>query len=257
MKFGLFPWYQEIHLAHSSYKVFRSKIFNNLYIQVSSKNSIFFRAMRTDIGYLLSFLFRRKMDVPEWGNEYVGLVKNDEVLYFELEDNEPKRVWRKKENQWQSSDFLGYQLISTYTIEELSSKYGLIEKALKEHWDSIFKDPSKIHGDLTHFNILYSENRELHFIDNKSNAHSKLFDFYYFYSYLRQCLSRCATLSDKDETTIVKKIGAIIKNVCQYSSESELSEDFMNFNFPEISGVTNKDRFQKDFIDIFEFKLNK
>jgi hypothetical protein len=254
MKFQLFPWYQEIHIAYSSYKAFRSKIFQNLYIQSSSKNSISFRILKSNVGFLISFLFRRKMEIPESNKDYVGLVKNGVVLYFQLENNEVTWVWRKVDNSWKKDKFLGYQLISEYTVEEFALKYALIEKALKTHWDSVLIDSSNIHGDLTHFNILFNEKEELSFIDKKSSKHSKLFDFFYFYSYIRQCLKRCVTLSDIDEETVVKSLDSILKKVCTYHFESELLDDFNNLNFPEISGVNNETAFKSEFLKIFDFK---
>ena len=253
MRFSNFPKKQEVYLVYSSYKGFRSKLFDNLYIQISPKNSFFFRALKTDLSFFLNLLIRQKLSVPKLKGDYIGIVKQGVIIFFELENKKPKWVWRRNDNAiWEKSLFLGYQLISEYTVKQFSSKYKLIEKTLKKQWDLVNENVINIHGDFTHFNILYNEKEELHFIDRKSQAHSKLFDIFYFYSYLRQCLSRCRTLSEKEELIIVARIKDIIKKVCLYESEIDMKMDYDRLNIPEVSGLIDKNTYMDDFFCVLK-----
>ncbi len=255
MKFNFFPKKQELFLVYSSYRTFRSRLFYNLITQSSPKNSIFFRFLKTDIGFRMSSFFKYEIKVPKDNTEYVGIIKGNKKILFEMKNNNPIWVWRKKGNDtWAKESFLGYQLISEYTLKEFDSKYHLIESALKIHWDSINKTPTKIHGDFTHFNILYDKNGNIHFIDRKCHENSKLFDFFYFYAYLKQSIFRCSTLSVKEKRKIILHIESIIKNVCQYHSKKEFIKDYGQMNIPKICGLLDKNRtiYMIDFFNLFE-----
>ena len=154
-------------------------------------------------------------------------------------------------SEWRKNDFLGYQLISEYTVNEFNQKRNLIFKALKIHWNAVSKDLLNIHGDLTHFNILYNEQGKLLFIDKKSINHSKLYDFFYFYSYYKQCTSNCTTLSNSDKKLIINDLRCIIKNICIYESDEKLRMDYSNMNIPEVHALKNTLSSKKDFMSIF------
>lgn len=254
MNFNCFPKKQHLFLVYSSYAVFRSRLFNDLVLQSSPKNSIFFRFLRTNTGFLISSLLRFNIDIPNLNAEYIGIIKGDAKILFEMENNNPVWVWRKNEKEdWKKESFLGYQLISEYTIKEFELKYKIIEKALKLHWDSFNTESTEVHGDLTHFNILNDGKGNILFIDNKSHENSKLFDFFYFYAYLKQCLSINVTLSVKDRKLIVENIESILKGICKYRSDKEFNEDFKQIIVPKISGLRdgNEKLYLQDFSSIF------
>lgn len=254
MNFNCFPKKQNNFLVYSSYVLFRSRLFNDLVLQSSPKNSIFFRLLRTDVGFLISSLLKYNIAVPNTEAEYVGIIKSNVKILFEMKNANPIYVWRQDENKnWVKESFLGHQLISEYTVKEFDLKYALIEKALKLHWDSFNKESKKVHGDLTHFNILRDEKGNILFIDSKNHKNSKLFDFFYFYAYLKQCISRCVTLSAKEEQLIISNIESIIRRVCQNDSKEEFIEDFNQIKIPEICGLNNENRqfYLKEFSKIF------
>ena len=251
MKFYNFPKKQDYYLIYTSYKLLQTRLFSNLYIQTSSKDSLFFRFMKSDIGFILSYLLSQKIDVPKVGCEYIGIIKQGKIILFEIENNEAIAVWRKDvDDKWERSEFLGYQLLSEYTVSEFNAKIKLIDKALRIHWDSVNENVNNIHGDLTHFNILYGAKEELFFIDERSDKHSKLFDFYNFYTYLRKCLSNCVTLNPEDEKVIVDQLDLIVGNICNYKSENEMKRDIENMNIPEFCILNGGHVFSNDFIKI-------
>lgn len=251
-KVNFFPKKQKMCLVYD--KAFVStQLFKNLYIQISPKNSVFFRILRISfIIYVRSF-FKKKLDTPKHNGKYLGILKPDKCILFEMENKKPISVWKKMNNsKWEKSEFLGYPLISEYTVHEFNLKYELIKKALHTHWDAVNKDPFLIHGDLTHFNILYNQNEQLFFIDKKSNCHSKLFDFFYFYAYLKQCVSRCSTLNKNQKRDIFNKLKCILKEVCDYDSKSQFQDDFANLNTSKVHVLNNLESLKKDFISIFK-----
>ena len=256
-KVNYFPKKQNICLMYTKDLV-SSSLFKNLYIQISPKNSIFFRVLRSSfIIYVRSF-FKKKLDTPKHDGKYLGILKPDKCILFEMENNKPTFVWKKTNNsKWEKSDFLGYQLISEYTVHEFSQKHDLIEKALQTHWKAVNNDSSNIHGDFTHFNILHNENSELFFIDKKSDNHSKLYDFFYFYAYLNQCISRCSTLNKSEKKLIIDKLKFILKGVCRYHSKNQFEKDFLNLNIPKVHGLNNLDSSKRGFITIFKTLANK
>ena len=253
MKFYCFPKKQKLFLVYSSYQAFRSKIFNNFIIQSSPKNSLFFRLLKTDIGFIMRFVFKLEIDVPNKNSDFVGIIKNGRIILIELHNNQPFLVWRKNGN-WKKEKFIGYQLISEYTNTEFRSKQKLIEQAFALHWKELDNSPTEVHGDFTHFNILVDNSNRIHFIDNKKHVNSKLFDFFYFYAYLKQSIYRCVTLSDKERRKIILIIEEIIKKTCLYSSKKSLNEDFNKIIIPDATGLINNniDTYLNDFIKIFQ-----
>jgi serine/threonine-protein kinase RIO1 len=136
-------------------------------------------------------------------------------------------------------------LIAEYTISEFRLKYDIIYNVLEKHWNDVLADRSNIHGDFTHFNILIDKKNKIHLIDKKSTNHSKLFDFFYFYSYLIQSLKRSKSLPKSDFKEIEDQIKHIIKEICHYDSIEEFRRDIENMNIPDSNGLTDV-RTQKD-----------
>jgi hypothetical protein len=248
-----FPKNQKIHLIYSSSKLVRSELFKNIYTQISPKNSIFFRLLKSYPIVLVRSLFKVKQDIPKPFENFIGIVKYGRPILFELKNNIPTAVWRKQADEWVKSDFLGYQLISEYTIKEFELKNALINEILKKHWNLINDDNSKIHGDLTHFNVLINYDGKYSFIDYKSNNHSKLFDFFYFYAYLTQCVSKSEVLKQSEILFIIGNLKTIIKDVCKYKSKDEFESDFLSMNIPVVNGLKNIHLLKDNFKSIFQY----
>ena len=141
MKLYCFPKKQDLYLIYSSFSAFHSELFRNLYIQASSKNSIFFRFLKTKIGLQITKLFASDFEVPKLNSDFVGIVKKGRVILFELENNEPVKVWKQdNDSSWNSYDFIGYQLISEYTLHEFDIKYDLIYKVVWEFFNPSGED---------------------------------------------------------------------------------------------------------------------
>lgn len=255
MNFFCFPKKQSIYVIYSSYEVFKSKLLSDFVLQISSKNSIFFRVRKVLIGHCLGYFIRDEIDVPE-KCEYVGIVKCEKIILVSLHNGEPTWVWRRKNgsSEWLKEKFIGYQLISSYTLQEFLLKMPVIKQALSLHWINLQKDKRAIHGDFTHFNILVDSQNNIHFIDEKPSENSILFDFFYFYSYLKQCLERCSNLPNKDCTHILTIIERAIKETCVFSDKNELFSNISNISIPNISGLRKLDTscYRKEFEAIFK-----
>ena len=94
--FNFFPKKQNFSLAYSSIQSFHSKIFQNLYIQISSKNSLIFRLLKTNFILFIRSFFKRTIEIPSNSENYIGLLKPDRCIFFELKNNEPVAVWKKR-----------------------------------------------------------------------------------------------------------------------------------------------------------------
>ena len=243
MKFNCFPKKQNgIFLIYTSYHIFKSRYFNDLIIQSSPKNSIWFRLLNTNIGFLFSSILKYEIEVPDINNEYVGIIKGNKKILFEMNDSYPECVWREDENKkWVKEIFFGFQLISSYTLDEFELRFNLIEKAFQLHWSNLMTD-KYVHGDFTHFNILIGSDQEIIFIDRKSHKNSNLFDFFYFYSYFKQCLERCITISQEDTNLILESLEDIILRVCDFKDLSVFVLECNKIILPNYCGLNKKDK---------------
>ena len=243
MKFNCFPKKQKgTFLIYSNYHIFKTNLFNDLVLQSSPKNSIWFRLFRSYLGFLLSSILQYKIQVPDSNNEYIGIIKGKKKILFEMDNTTPKYVWREYEdNNWIKEKFFGFQLISVYTLEEFQLKLSLIEKAFQLHWSNLLTD-KYVHGDFTHFNILLGVEQEIIFIDRKSHKNSNLFDFFYFYSYFKQCLERCNTISLDDTNLILDSLEDTILSVCDFKDVSSFVLECNEIMLPNHWGLNEEDK---------------
>ena len=243
MKFNCFPKKQEMFLIYTNYRVFKSRLFKDLILQSSPKNSIFYRILKTRIGFLISSIFKCSIELPHNNDNCVGIIKGKKFIIFELDDSvNPVYVWKKDRNDsWSKENFIGFQLISEYTLSNFNKNSLFIEKAFALHWKKINRI-SRSHGDFTHFNILIDKNEKIHFIDDKSHENSRIFDFFYFYSYYNQCLFRCKTINNVDKEIILNKLIEIIVRVCSFSNKNSFINEMSEIKLPEKWGLTNIDK---------------
>lgn len=249
MYFFNFPWKQNRYLVYSSYKVLKSDFFNDISLQLTPKDSLFFRFLRHRVGFLLSSLKRQNIDVPNQAADYLGIIKEETIILFEYSKGKPVWVWRKNNGNWEKEAFIGRQLISEYSVKEFQSKYSIMRSILQSHWSDVTANLLNIHGDFTHFNILIDEKNKVHLIDKKSSNHSKIFDFFYFYSYLIQAVERNTTLSKTDLNIIVSDIQKIIKDVCIYNSVNEMNDDLDNMRIPISHGLEDATKRKEEFLN--------
>lgn len=249
-KLNFFPKKQNTCIAYSN-KTVKSELFRSLYVQISPRNSLASRLLKTKAILFLRSFFKTFVETPNDAS-HIGLIKANKSIFFEFNMHEPVSVWKKEgDRDWEKSKFLGYPLILEYTLFDFNKNKNTIYQALQLHWNAVKQNKSNIHGDLTHFNILHNEKGELFFIDKKDSNHSKLFDFFYFYAYYKQCICKCVTLNVSDRNLIISDLKKIIRTVCIYESEEELNTDFFNINIPSIHGLVDVESLKKDFIGIF------
>lgn len=237
-------------MVYSDYQAMKSRIGQALIAQISSKNSFFFRFRNSLAGHYLGFFNRLSLNAPTT-SEYVGLCKFDQLLLIELGNGKPLRVWRRdSKDQWANEKFLGYPLLEGYSAGELQKKLPLIKTALSFHWNK----SDKVHGDFTHFNILLGEKNEYYFIDQKTSFNSKIFDFFYFYSYLRQCLERCLTLGEQDTGEYVSLVEGMMLEIVQSSNTLDISSEISRMKLPDQHGIRaeNVDVYRSDFSRLFK-----
>jgi len=250
MKFYCFPQKQIYCSVYSSYSVFKTRLFSNFILQTSPRNSFFFRIRKTLLGHLLSRKSTINVDVPNSDSEYIGIRKTNKFVLVEIKNDAPKWVWKKgDDNIWKRETFLGYQIISEFSLKEFNSQKRIIKKALSDHWANLNESISNIHGDFTHFNILYDEKEEIHLIDKKEMENSKLFDFYYFYAYLKQSINRNLSVSKNEKNNIIYLVETLLKEICKYDSMVSFNQDFINIKVPSICGIDIN--YQKEYLEDF------
>lgn len=254
MKFHCFPKRQSRCLIYSNYSCFRSKIFSDLILQASPKNSLFFQYRNTILGHLIGSFFKKDISVPDPQNEYVGLVKENRFVLFEMQYKTPIKVWRsyKENTEWESEPFLGYQILSTLSKNEIEKKRPLLTKALSIHRKHVLTS-GQIHGDLTHFNILHNSDNEIIFIDEIEAENSPLYDFFYFYAYLSQSVDKRHFLNSREKVFIKDTIKRIIFEVCNFSSKEDFFREFNAITIPLKSGLL-KENHQR-YLDEFSSSL--
>lgn len=250
-----FPKRQSRCLLYQSKIAFESRLFSDLILQASPKNSLFFRFRNSYLGYLISFLFKEEIQVPDVDLEYIGLKKDTKIVLFEIKGGQPVKVWRPSaDDNWIAEPFLGFQIISEYSAKELIQKKTLIKKAFQAQ-KKRNQDSGKNHGDFTHFNVLYKNDSEIVFIDQLNTQNSPLFDFFYFYSYFKQSIDRRRSLSEATKREMLGTLEDIITEVCIYDNEVEFRKDYESLVIPEISGILekNKNKYVSEFSKIFVF----
>jgi len=215
--------------------------------------------MKSRVGSLINSLVKYEIETPSDKAEFIGIYKTNKIILFELKNEIPIKVWKKYDGtEWVQEDFIGFPLISEYSVREFKEKKQLIENALTIQWDKVMFNKSNIHGDFTHFNILYYNNNNIHFIDYKRIDNSILFDFYYFYSYLKQSIYKSKILSVKQKEEIMTIIESIIIKTCNFDSKDRYLEEYNQLVIPNKCGISDQNRipFLIDFFKLFDLTIN-
>lgn len=256
MEFYCFPKKQTYCSVYSAYSVFNTRLFLNFILQTSPKNSFFFRVRKTFLGHLFGKFATINIDVPNTNSEYVGIRKTNKLILVEMENKTPKCVWkRKNKGIWEKEPFLGYPIISEFSLKEFVAQEKIVIKALSEHWQNINKSIENIHGDFTHFNILYNDKNEIHIIDKREMNNSKLYDFFYFYSYLKHSINRDVSISPKTKRVLVLKMESWIKEICLYDKKLSFEIDYNSIEILSSFGIDmiSLKKYLSDFYKIFYY----
>jgi hypothetical protein len=251
------PHKKNISLIYSTLGATKTRLFKSLIIQISPKNSIFQKLAFSRLGILFNYLTNYTIDIPNITNQFLGIYKMNKIILFELIDSDPKYVWKKTTSgKWEKEEFLGFPLIEEYSTKEYFKKRFLIEKAFKTQWDKLLNNRTNIHGDFTHFNILTDDKNNVYFIDQKVIKNSLLYDYFYFYAYLKQALLRKNDIKNNDRKIILKDLEMIIKKNCFSSNEMLIKEELNKIHIPNKCGILdkNKVRFLNDFKKLFDEK---
>lgn len=213
-------------VLYTNQKFFKSIVFQSLYIQISPNNTFLLRLRKTFLGHCLYVVFSNKrkisIQIPIKGIELVYINHKKQVLFEFGNTGLPLNVYKgkKEESSWDKYDYLGLPLIIEYSKKEFHKKWEYIQCALEQRWKMLKRGKSfnmnQLHGDFTHFNILISNEKHLIEIDQKIISNSILFDHFYFYAYLSQCLSLCSTLSKTDRDEIQQKLDKLITDICVF-----------------------------------------
>jgi len=248
-KFYCFPKQQNLMILYTSRKFFKSYVFQSLYIQISPKNKFLLRFRKTILGHWLYVFFtvKRKISipVPVEGIELAYFNNNKQVL-FEFCDNDlPIKVYIKKQNDsnWDANEYFGLPLIIEYSKKEFHQKWEYIQSALEQRWKRLMKGESfnmnQLHGDYTHLNILISKDKHIIEIDQKIISNSILFDHFYFYAYLCQCLILCSTLSKTDREEIQKNLDKLITDICVFNDYNTKMKALNTISLKDAIGLQN------------------
>ncbi len=255
-KYFCFPKTQRLMILYSNPAVFKDDLFQSLYIQMSPKNSKLFRLRRTKIGHFLSGVLKNSIvvkDIPTT-EASIGYQSRDKLILFKRELNSYS-VWSRNSNStsWNKESFLGLPLIYKYELDHIRNRIPLIKSTLAAHWNNLKKEGSKhIHGDFTHFNILIDAKDHINYIDKKNCNQNILFDHFYFYSYLIQCLTLCESLPDKDFLIIKKEIESILVEL-KINQLNDFERQVEQIELAECWGLkpSFKDKSKQNFINLF------
>lgn len=245
-QFFCYPNNKNLSILYLDKRCLKTRLFKALSYQISSKDGFLLKFRKTNLGHYLSKLSRKdilEFKIPENKNLKIGYKNNDKIIFFEFDENDlpVKVLWKNKDSIFEESDFLGYSLIENYTTKEYYKKRDFIKLALEKRWQQILENKN-LHGDFTHFNILISQEQNLHFIDAKKLNNSILFDHFYFYSYYCQCLEKCQTISSSEVAEIKSDLQGIIINICNLDVNKD-NLDAINVN--DAIGLTQFNREDK------------
>ena len=261
-KFYSYPAQKKLMVLYTSPKIFKSPIFQSLIIQISPNNTFLLRLRRTILGHWLYviFTFNRKIStmIPKEGIE-LAYINHEKQVLFEFNNIDlPVKVYKGKrdESNWNKNDYFGLPLITEYSKKEFNKKWELIQSALEQRWKMLMTgnpfNKYELHGDFTHFNILISNDNLLIEIDQKEITNSILFDHFYFYAYLCQCLSLCSTLSKTDREEIQKKLDKLIIDVCVFDDYNTKIKILNTISLKDAIGLQNPnysfDKFKQLFL---------
>lgn len=234
--FFYFPKKQHLCLLYSDEKVLKSSLFTSLILQISPRNTFFFKVRKTKLGSLLAVCLNQKITIklPKEATIFIGYQNKEKLIFFEFnKENKPISVYKKENDIWLKSDFLGFSLIENYSVEEYFLKREIIKEALTIQWKKN-QDKKQLHGDFTHFNILVDAKKKISFIDEKEVKNSVLYDHFYFYAYYIQCLERSREVTQDDVEKIKKDVLNIIKSICKTDN---LSSALKSINLNDATGL--------------------
>ena len=255
IKFYCFPRQQRLMILYKDPSMFKTDLFQSLYIQMSAKNSKLFRMRRSSSGHFLSRLISSSTIISDVPTKSVslGYQSRDKIILFEPNAG-TYNIWSRALNSdvWSNSSFLGYPIVYKYDKEHILGRLPIIKRALSDHWEDLKKNgASHLHGDFTHFNILINERNAINYIDQKTTSNNILFDHFYFYNYLLQCLTLCETLSSSDRSDILNRIKDFFRNseMNQINSFEEMIDDI---NLDECWGLRPrfKNLAKKNFLNL-------
>ena len=254
MKFYCYPKKLDRCLIYSNYKLQRNKLFSELLLQLTPKNSIFYRLRNSYLGHVFTSFSRLNLDVPSKDGEYIGIKKEDRIILFEFNDDKPNKVYKmlNGSTKWSVENFIGHQIIREYSLDEIHRKITSIEKAFSLQ-KNLNEQSNFVHGDFTHFNILVNDEDEIQIIDELNSENSALYDVFYFYSYLKQNMERRKNLSPVIRNKILELVGKSIIKIYSYDKKSEFEMDFNSIKIPTITGLLkqNHKRYLKEFYSLF------
>jgi hypothetical protein len=254
-QFFCYPKNKDLCILYTDKEFLKSRLFKALSLQISPKEGFLLRLRKTQLGHLLSTFKKNetlKLKVPEKNNLKIGYKNKDKIIFFEFDENDaPIKILKKNEFEiFEEFEFLGYSILENYTKKEYFNKSGFIKQALEKRWQEI-TESKVLHGDFTHFNVLFSQEKVFHFIDAKKIENSILFDHFYFYSYFMQCLERCQTISNEEVLEIKADLQNIIFKICKLDT---IKAALAAIKIDDAIGIITSERENK-FIEFSNFLL--
>ncbi|NCA85471.1 MAG: hypothetical protein EOM83_07845 [Clostridia bacterium] len=242
--FYCFPFPTKMMVLYKNPAIFKTSYFHSLSIQISPKESFLFRIRKTRAGHhLYRILFLNKKHHNETVNDNIKLIyiNKGKQVQFEFTAGAPKWVHTGKLNDKSltKTSFKGLPLLFNYSLYEFEKTYPLIEKVLRSRWELLRESPDQytLHGDYTHLNVVVDENYQTTEIDQKAVTNSILFDHFYFYSYLMQCLGRCRTLPEKQYQIIERKMADLLKNIFDKENKNDLIKWISEISLDDAPGL--------------------
>lgn len=225
-KFIYFPFKKKPCILYENKTVLKTRIFRTFYRKLLS-NSYSSRLQKSEIFLLYNKFFGTvKIDVPPEVNLiYQG---HDRQIYFSIKNEKIKKVYYKENNKLKQKEFLGYPLYITHA-ETFINNYPLLKKFLKQHWSDLKQNKTKLHGDLTHFNILVN-NKKINLIDEQKNVKSSIItDHFYFYTYLLEYIDVQKPYNKELKYFVIKEMSKLYQELFKnINIEQEIKKINMN-----------------------------
>ena len=244
-RFFYYPFPRKRALLYTDRDVLRSELFRALDCKLFPENPPVLKLRRGACASLAEVLFRKHCDVPaaEVSLIYLGYESN---VYFALDAAGcPARVWRERDAAVKEEAVLGMPVFFDPAAGEPDSILKLKE-FLRQHWINL-RAGGSLHGDLTHFNILLSQQGVVSAIDQRPPLQTaSLSDHFYFYAYLLRAVRRYRPASDARHEQVKAVLDGLMKSVFSYESPEYLREQ-LTLVKPELFPVSMEETALESF----------
>jgi len=249
-KFYYFPYkIDPPYILYDSEDILKSNLFRALLSKIGS-NSIKLRIRKNKfVSCLVKWLYKTNINVP---NRNIRIIYHgfDNNIFFEFynESKKVKKVYLEEKGKLEVMEFFGVPPFYDFYGDKIKNA-KLLKKFLQNHWDDLKHNRTKLHGDLTIFNILLKNNK-IKLIDHYPVNNSKIFDHFYFYFMFLQKIYAWKGNSLKNKNKIKKALEDMYAAIFINESKDELVKLVEQIKVEDAKGLWYKPTAKKRFLDL-------